>query len=436
DYTKPKQYYTRTNLKGTGQCFSRLKSLLLLFSQLSRENRSLKRRSAMFMSHLSPDLVCHINLLEPEEPLELQGLQEPLELQEPLDLQEPLELQGLQDSYNRVSLFALEEFEELESNLDLEKNLRTEAESFAREMFVEQKKLKRQSQILMQSSVPDQALSQALEQVQTLTGDLERERLEHQLQVCLTLLQREGLLSRLQLMEEQKEEASKLWSKARDEAKDLRFTVEELQKKIQTLSNPVPGPPAPPPPPPPPPPPTAPSSLNRPLPESLFCLDARVSPVDVRQQAVDEMMQRIKRGVQLRPVNQSASRSRRQVRDKNQSASRAGRQVRIRTNQLEFSPCFLCGPRPQAFPCVFLFQLEKKPSNSAIQELRGIMVGLQIRARALPWKRITAFVCFLFSSGQLQPEQPQDQRPRPVRGAGLGAQPGFTEETGRAGESA
>lgn len=35
--------------------------------------------------------------------------------------------------------------------------------------------------------------------------------------------------------------------------------------------------------------------------------------VDVRQQAVDEMMQRIKKGIQLRPVSQSANRTRRQV---------------------------------------------------------------------------------------------------------------------------
>lgn len=35
--------------------------------------------------------------------------------------------------------------------------------------------------------------------------------------------------------------------------------------------------------------------------------------VDIRQQAVDEMMQRIKKGVQLRPVNHSPRRAKRQV---------------------------------------------------------------------------------------------------------------------------
>ena len=55
--------------------------------------------------------------------------------------------------------------------------------NFFLQMFVEQKKLKRQSQILIQNSGPDQPLIQALEQVQSLTGDLERERLQHQEQV-------------------------------------------------------------------------------------------------------------------------------------------------------------------------------------------------------------------------------------------------------------
>lgn len=52
------------------------------------------------------------------------------------------------------------------------------------QMVVEQKKLKRQSQILMQSSSPSHALQEALSQVTTLTQDLESQRLEHQHQVC------------------------------------------------------------------------------------------------------------------------------------------------------------------------------------------------------------------------------------------------------------
>uniref|UniRef100_A0A3B3VAZ0 Shootin-1 n=1 Tax=Poecilia latipinna TaxID=48699 RepID=A0A3B3VAZ0_9TELE len=51
-------------------------------------------------------------------------------------------------------------------------------------------------------------------------------------------------------------------------------------------------------------------------------------PADIRHQAVEEMMQRIKKGVQLRPVKQSPNRS----------------------------------------------EPKRLPSNSAIQELKGIMV--------------------------------------------------------------
>ncbi|XP_010782386.1 shootin-1-like [Notothenia coriiceps] len=58
--------------------------------------------------------------------------------------------------------------------------------------------------------------------------------------------------------------------------------------------------------------------------------DSAMTPdVDVRQQAVEEMMHRIKRGIQLRPVSQSPNRGRK--------------------------------------------QRERLPSNSAIQELKGIM---------------------------------------------------------------
>lgn len=51
-------------------------------------------------------------------------------------------------------------------------------------MVVEQKKLQRQSQILMQNSSPSQALQEALSQVARLTQDLETKKLEHQNQVC------------------------------------------------------------------------------------------------------------------------------------------------------------------------------------------------------------------------------------------------------------
>lgn len=109
-----------------------------------------------------------------------------------------------------VSQLAVEEYETLHDTFNLERDLRTEAENYARavsfclfvwlfvqssmflfsillmvfsQMVVEQKKLKRQSQILMQSSSPSQALQDALSQVTRLTEELETQRLEHQSQV-------------------------------------------------------------------------------------------------------------------------------------------------------------------------------------------------------------------------------------------------------------
>ncbi|XP_013769879.1 shootin-1 [Pundamilia nyererei] len=251
-----------------------------------------------------------------------------------------------------VSQLAVEEYETLHDTFNLERDLRTEAENYARAMVVEQKKLKRQSQILMQSSSPSQALQDALSQVTRLTEELETQRLEHQSQIKTmedmlgsSETQRELIALRhsLELLEEEKKECSNKCSKAELELKDLRFTVEELQKKLQAATNPPPAP-TPPPPPPPPPPPALPSTTN-PL-STLVSLirrrrgirtdiplveqdSAKTPEVDVRQQAVEEMMQRIKKGVQLRPVNQSPNSSRK--------------------------------------------QMEKLPSNSAIQELKGIM---------------------------------------------------------------
>ncbi|XP_037543888.1 shootin-1 [Nematolebias whitei] len=371
-----------------------------LASKLKRQNRSLKRKSMMMMSHLSPETITEINLAEDEEEGEdlgsaskicrsaicntlISDLQQKLELmlkeksQALSDLEsvrqqlrdtmdelmkekhdntvliaEGLHQKKLLEKYTRVSQFAVEEYEVLEDTLNQEKNLRTEAETFARAMMVEQKKLKRQSEMLTQSCSSSQAAMEALSQLADLTSELEAQRLEHQNQVkhleeklksCGAQKEITALRRKLEFLEEDKKESSIRCSKAEQEVKDLRFTVEELQKKLQAAVNPPPAP-APPPPPPPPPPP-APASASNPLSvllslirkkkdinDDILLVDtdsAKTSEVDVRQQAVEEMMQRIKKGVQLRPVSQSPNRTRK--------------------------------------------QMERLPSNFAIQELKGIM---------------------------------------------------------------
>ncbi|XP_029306027.1 shootin-1 [Cottoperca gobio] len=372
-----------------------------LASKLNRQNRSLKRKSMMMLPHLSPETITEINLKDEEEEeseeihaasmvcpspqcqntiselqhklevalkekhqavTDLDAVREQLSetreelLKEKHDntvlIAETMGQKKLLGKYNRVSQFAVEEYEALQDTLNLEKDLRTEAETFARAMVVEQRKLKRQSQILMQSSLPSQALQEALCQVSRLSQDLETQRLEQHNQIkqaeerlrsCEAQRELTALRRKLELVEEEKREYSGKCSKAEVEVKDLRSTVEELYKKLQAATNPPP-PPAPAPPPPPPPPP-APAPTSNPL-SSLLSLirkrrdistdiplvvqdSAKTPEVDIRHQAVEEMMHRIKKGVQLRPVRQTPNRTRR--------------------------------------------QMERLPSNSAIQELKGIM---------------------------------------------------------------
>ncbi|XP_032397902.1 shootin-1 isoform X1 [Etheostoma spectabile] len=367
-----------------------------LASKLNRQNRSLKRKSMMLLPLLGPDAIAEISLDDDEENeseelnaasmvclsaqcqatiselqhqlenrpavADLEAVREQLRetreelLKEKHDntvlIAETVRQKKLLGKYNRVSQFAVEEYEALHDTLNLERDLRTEAESFARAMMVEQKKLKRQSQILMQSASPGQALQEALSQVTRLTQELETQRLKHQSQMkqmedrlrsCEAQRELTALRRKLELVEDEKREYSNKCSKAEVEVKDLRSTVEELQKKLQAATNPPPAP-APPPPPPPPPPP-APAPASNPLSALLSLIrkradistdiplvvqdSAKTPGVDIRQQAVEEMMHRIKKGVQLRPVSQSPNRARR--------------------------------------------QMERPPSNSAIQELKGIM---------------------------------------------------------------
>uniref|UniRef100_A0A3P9BAL7 Shootin-1 n=1 Tax=Maylandia zebra TaxID=106582 RepID=A0A3P9BAL7_9CICH len=288
-----------------------------LASKLDRQNRSLKRKSMMLLSHISPETIADIDLndeaeesedlhasshdcLSPQCCTSISGTVESkaytvltdltysihsftkeylntrmcsLLLKEKHDntllIAETLRQKKLLGKYHRVSQLAVEEYETLHDTFNLERDLRTEAENYARAMVVEQKKLKRQSQILMQSSSPSQALQDALSQVTRLTEELETKRLEHQSQIKTmedmlgsSETQRELIALRhsLELLEEEKKECSNKCSKAELELKDLRFTVEELQKKLQAATNPPPAPT--PPPPPPPPPPALPSTTN------------------------------------------------------------------------------------------------------------------------------------------------------------------------------
>ncbi|XP_054062730.1 shootin-1 isoform X1 [Rissa tridactyla] len=236
--------------------------------------------------------------------------------------------QKLLEKCNRVSVLAVEEYEELHVNFELEKNLRKKAESFAQEMFIEQNKMKRQSQLLLQNSAPDQQLLKALDDNAKLTHTLEEERLQHQQKIKELEEQLENqalhkeisrLKQQLELLEEDKKELELKCQNAEEKARDLKHSVDELQKRIQQSENPAPPPPPPPPPPLPPPPPPNPirslMSMIRKRSHANTNVSKKEKPpqqesgeevTDLKRQAVEEMMDRIKKGVHLRPVNQSS----------------------------------------------------------------------------------------------------------------------------------
>ncbi|KAA0709205.1 Shootin-1 [Triplophysa tibetana] len=240
--------------------------------------------------------------------------------------------------FNRVSMMATHEYENMKDQLDLEQNLRQKAETYAHEMLVKQKQTNRQSMILMQQADPSLQLLKALEDVANVTKKLEEERQQHQekvkalesemdtsaLRKQLVKLQRQ-----LEILEEEKKETEERLQEEDKKNCVLEKKVKELQEPKRSCDSascpspgmapppaPLPQPPPPPPPPPPLPPPAPPSRCNpissliaimrksskggkgSPKPEQVP--DKEVD--DVKVKAVNEMMERIKHGVVLRPV--------------------------------------------------------------------------------------------------------------------------------------
>ncbi|XP_017664754.1 PREDICTED: shootin-1 isoform X1 [Lepidothrix coronata] len=347
-----------------------------LASKLNKENKTLKRISMIYMAKLGPEIITEeINIDEDESStdaetssgscnsvhcqqqikelrdqvvsvheekktlaIELENLRCKLVevIEEVNKLKEEKAVlttevdkqQKLLEKCNRVSVMAVEEYEELRVNFELEKNLRKTAESFAQEMFIEQNKMKRQSQLLLQNSAPDQQLLKALDDNAKLTQTLEEERLQHQQKIKELEEQLENqalhkeisrLKQQLELLEEDKKELELKCQHSEEKARDLKHSVDELQKRVQQSENPAPPPPPPPPPPLPPPPPPNPirslMSMIRKRSHSNTNVSKKEKPpqqesgeevTDLKRQAVEEMMDRIKKGVHLRPVNQSS----------------------------------------------------------------------------------------------------------------------------------
>ncbi|KAM5243684.1 shootin-1 isoform 3-T3 [Hipposideros larvatus] len=345
-----------------------------LATKLNKENKTLKRISMLYMAKLGPDVITEeINIDDEDsttEPdgaaetcvsvqcqkqikelrdqivsvqeekkmlaIELENLKSKLgevieevnKVKQEKDVlnSEVLEQRKVLEKCNRVSMLAVEEYEEMQVNLELEKDLRKKAESFAQEMFIEQNKLKRQSHLLLQSSAPDQQLLKALEENAKLTQQLEQEKIQHQQKVKELKEQLENetlhkeihnLKQQLELLEEDKKELELKYQNSEEKARNLKHSVDELQKRVNQSENSAPPPPPSPPPLPPPPP--------NPIRSLMSMIRKRSHPsgsgakkekaaqpetaeevTDLKRQAVEEMMDRIKKGVHLRPVNQTA----------------------------------------------------------------------------------------------------------------------------------
>ncbi|XP_075701114.1 shootin-1-like [Rhinoderma darwinii] len=231
---------------------------------------------------------------------------------------------------NRVSLAVTREYADTLDELELEQNLRHEAESYASKVLKQKKAISRQSMILMQNLTPNELLMKALDDVRLLTTTLEETKQELQTKVKSLELQLSerptpeeflGIQENLNVVNTEKSQMEEELKEMKETCTQLEERVKSLEEELQRKETSVnsmdevsvvapPVLPQPPPPPPPPPPPCPPSKT----PEDPLALikkkrglrESEGPPVtggpDARADAVKEMMERIKSGVILRPA--------------------------------------------------------------------------------------------------------------------------------------
>uniref|UniRef100_A0A8C7FFI9 Shootin-1 n=1 Tax=Oncorhynchus kisutch TaxID=8019 RepID=A0A8C7FFI9_ONCKI len=183
----------------------------------------------------------------------------------------------------RVSQLVTEEFTEISQKLDLEQGLRQHAEVFAHQVLVKQKETQRQSMVLQQSSETSLQLQHALEQVAHISSTLQEIQRYYRNQVdCVCV------------------------SESRDNVRvplKLQYIrPPEWHNLVSEKDNSTPA--LPPPLPPPPPPPLPPlSSSTAPIHCVVSLSPTEPDPtLDMKTRAVDAMMERIKKGIVLRPT--------------------------------------------------------------------------------------------------------------------------------------
>ncbi|XP_068045353.1 shootin-1-like isoform X1 [Anomalospiza imberbis] len=205
-------------------------------------------------------------------------------------------------SFKRVSQIVTQDYCQALEQLELEQDLRCHAEAFARQMLVQQKEAKRQSSILLRSAAPDSQILEALQQLEKLSQELEE-------------MQQERHQREMELEQEREElqRAREALEEAREEKRELRERLEGLEKEVGSLREQLAQRPPPQshpevPPPPPLPPPAATAVPDDPL-AALRQRKARKNreqsdpgTEDIRARAVQEMLERIRSGIVLRPA--------------------------------------------------------------------------------------------------------------------------------------
>uniref|UniRef100_A0A8C7T2X5 Shootin-1 n=1 Tax=Oncorhynchus mykiss TaxID=8022 RepID=A0A8C7T2X5_ONCMY len=214
----------------------------------------------------------------------------------------------------RVSQLVTEEFTEISQKLDLEQGLRQHAEVFAHQVLVKQKETQRQSMVLQQSSETSLQLQHALEQVAHISSTLQEIQRYYRNQVDGCALEESSVLSELQCVRGQLESSEEERRTMDTQLREAQNTVTQLQGEgtftdedrlkdaekdlVSEKDNSTPALPPPPPPPLPPP-----SSSTAPIHCVVSLSPTEPDPtLDMKTRAVDAMMERIKKGIVLRPT--------------------------------------------------------------------------------------------------------------------------------------
>ncbi|XP_012557260.2 shootin-1 isoform X1 [Hydra vulgaris] len=217
----------------------------------------------------------------------------------------------------RVSAMALDEFSVLKLKFDIEKNCREKAEEYAIESLYRTKTESRKSRAMM-ASTKDSRIEKFMQEIDDLTAAAEKERKEFNNQIKelqnelatfkntseLKVLQDKVslLMDELDLTQKQLEEAKTRALNAEHEVSTLFERISSLEKKLEGTSQVQFLPPPPPPPPPP---------IAAPIIRKLFfkigkkkkTKDVEVDDnEEARRKAMEDMIDRIKKGVKLRSV--------------------------------------------------------------------------------------------------------------------------------------